>query len=116
MEINPKLLNPSGKRKLKKLLSEFGTPNYGCLSWADFVKPEDYYSFLSSWNTHLVLREIFKESGVEEDDEYDGGWSGLSYTERAIYENIANILIELRYKVDSVESAVSNVAERLDHI
>lgn len=116
MEIDPKLLKASGKTKLKKLSSESGTLDYGCLSWLDFKKSEDYYNHLNNWNTHQVLREIFNGSEVTEDDECEGCWDGLSCSERAIYRNIANIIIELRQKVDNAANDASEVAKRLDRI
>lgn len=108
MEIDPKLLKSSGKTKLKKLSSEFGPLDYGCLSRYDFKKPEDYYNHLKNWDIHQVLGEIFNGSEVTEDD--------LSCSERAIYRNIANIIIELRQKVDDAANDASAVAQRLDRI
>jgi len=116
VEIDPKLLKPSGKTKLKKLSPEFGPLDYGCLSWLDFKKPEDYYDHLKNWNTHQVLREIFNGSEVTEDGECEGCWDGLSCSERAIYKNIANIIIELRQKVDDAANDASEVATRLNRI
>jgi hypothetical protein len=116
MEINPKLLTASGKTKLKNLSPEFGALDYGCLSRLDFKKIEDYYDHLKNWDTHRVLREIFNGSGVEGGDECGGCWDGLSCSERAIYRNIANIIIELRQKVDDAANDADEVARRLDRI
>jgi hypothetical protein len=114
MEIDPKLLTATGKKKLKKILSEYGPPDYSGLAWSDFQKGEDYYKFLDEWNTHQVLREIFDGSGINEDDEYDSGFEGLSYNEEAIYTNIAKIIISLRNQIEDAAETARGVSRRLD--
>lgn len=116
MEINPKLLTASGKKKLKEILAEYGLPNYGRLGYSDFKKAEDYNKFQSEWNTHQVLREIFDESGIEENDEYELGFENLSYNEGAIYTNIANIIINLRNQIQTIEEIADEATRRLDNI
>ena len=117
MEINPKLLDSSGKKKVKKILAEYGPPNYDSLGWSDFQKGEDYYKFQSEWNTHKVLREIFDGSGIEEDDGgYESGFEGLSYSEEVIYTNIANIIIGLRNQIEDAAETAKGVSRRLDNV
>ena len=117
MKTNPKLLTASGKKKLKKILAEYGPPNYSSLGcWSDFQNSEDYYKFQSEWNTHQVLREIFDGSGIEENDEYEGGFRGLTYTEVGIYRNIANIIISLRNQIEDAADTAKGVSRRLDEI
>jgi hypothetical protein len=114
MEINPKLLTATGKKKLKKILSECGPPDYSGLAWSDFQKGEDYYKFKSEWNTHKVLREFFDGSGIEENDEHEFGFEDLSYNEGAIYTNIANIIISLRDQIEDAAETARGVSRRLD--
>jgi hypothetical protein len=116
MEIDPKSLTASGQKKVKKILAEYYPPNYGSLGYSDFKKAEDYYKFHSEWNTHQVLREIFDMSGIEENDEYEGGFEGLSYTEARIYRNIANIIINLRSQIECADETANEVRRRLDCI
>jgi hypothetical protein len=116
MEINTALLSASGKKKVKKILSECGPPNYGSLGWSDFQNGEDYYKFLDKWNTHQVLREIFDGSGINEDDEYDSGFEGLSYNEEVIYTNIAKIIISLRSQIEDAAETARGVSRRLDEV
>jgi hypothetical protein len=113
MEIDPKLLTATGKKKLKKILSECGPPDYSGLAWSDFQKGEDYYKFRDKWNTHKVLREIFNGSGVEENDEYNCGFD-LSYNDGIIYTNIANIIISLRNQIEDAAETARGVSRRLD--
>ncbi len=113
MEIDPKLLTASGKKKLKKILSEHGPPNYDGLGFCDFQNGEDYYKFLGKWNTHQVLREIFNGSGAEENDDYDCGFE-LSYNDGIIYTNIANIIISLRNQIEDAVETANGVSRRLD--
>jgi hypothetical protein len=110
MEIDPKLLTATGKKKLKKILSEYGLPDYSGLAWSDFQKGEDYYKFLDKWNTHMVLREIFNGLGIE----YDSGFEGLSYNEEVIYTNIAKIIISLRNQIEDAAETARGVSRRLD--
>jgi hypothetical protein len=116
MEINPKLLTSSGKKKVKKILAEYSSPNYDSLAWSDFQNGEDYYKFLDKWNTHQVLREIFNGSGAEENDDYDCGFEDLSYNEGAIYTNIAKIIISLRNQIQTIEETANEANRRLDRI
>jgi len=116
MEINLKLLTSSGKKKVKKILAEYGPPNYDSLGWSDFQKGEDYYKFQSEWNTHKVLREIFDGSGIEENDEYESGFEDLSYNEGIIYTNIANIIISLRNQIQNTEETADEAIRRLNNI
>jgi hypothetical protein len=116
MEIDPKLLSASGKKKVKKILSECGPPNYGSLGWSDFQNGEDYYKFLDKWNTHQVLREFFDGSGIEENDEYDSGFDNLSYNDGIIYTNIAKIITGLRGQIQTIEEAANEANRRLDRI
>jgi hypothetical protein len=116
MEINLKVLTATGKKKLKKILSEYGPPNYGSLQWSDFQNGEDYYKFLDKWNTHQVLREIFDGSGINEDDEYDCAFEGLNYTEEIIYTNIAKIIISLRNQIEDAAETANEANRRLDRI
>ena len=116
MEINPKLLTASGKKKLKKILIECNPPNYSSLGWSDFENSEDYYKFQSEWNTHRVLREIFDGSGIEESHEYEGEFEGLTYTEVEIYKNIANIIIGLRNQIEDAAETANGVSRRLDRV
>jgi hypothetical protein len=116
MEINLKLLTSSGKKKVKKILAEYGPPNYGSLGWSDFQKGEDYYKFQSEWNTHKVLRVIFDGSGIEENDEYESGFEDLSYNEGIIYTNIANIIISLRNQIQNTEETADEAIRRLNNI
>jgi hypothetical protein len=122
MEIDPKLLTSSGKKKVKKILSECGPPDYSGLAWSDFQKGEDYYKFLDKdyykfldkWNTHKVLREFFDGSGIEENDEYECGFDNLSYNEVTIYTNIAKIIISLRNQIEDAAETAGRVSRRLD--
>jgi hypothetical protein len=114
MEIDPKLLTATGKKKLKKILSECGPPDYSGLAWSDFQNREDYYKFLDKWNTHQVLREIFNGSGAEENDDYDCGFEDLSYNKGAIYTNIAKIIISLRNQIEDAAETARGVSRRLD--
>jgi hypothetical protein len=116
MKIDPKLLTASGKKRVKKILAEYGSPNYGSLGYIDFKKAEDYYKFRSEWNTHQVLREIFDGSGIEENGEYESGFEGLSYSGGAIYTNIANIIISLRNQIQTIEETANESTRRLDNI
>jgi hypothetical protein len=113
MEIDPKLLTATGKKKLKKILSECGPPDYSGLARSDFQKGEDYYKFLSEWHTHMVLREIFDGSGVEENEDYDCGFD-LSYNDGIIYTNIAKIIISLRNQIEDAAQTAERVSRRLD--
>jgi len=112
MEINLKLLTSSGKKKVKKILAEYGPPNYDSLGYSDFQKGEDYYKFLDKWNTHQVLREIFNGSGAEENDDYDCGFENLSYNEGIIYTNIANIIVSLRNQIQTIEETANEANRR----
>jgi hypothetical protein len=114
MEIDPALLSASGKKKVKKIISEFGPPDYSGLAWSDFQKGEDYYKFLDKWNTHQVLREIFNGSGAEENDDYDCGFEDLSCNEVTIYTNIAKIIIGLRNQIEDAAETARWVSRRLD--
>jgi hypothetical protein len=114
MEINIALLSATGKKKLKKILSEHGPPDYSGLAWSDFQNGEDYYKFLDKWNTHQVLREIFNGSGAEENDDYDCGFGDLSYNEEVIYTNIAKIIISLRNQIEDAVETANGVSRRLD--
>ena len=116
MEINPKSLTASGKKKLKKILAENGPPNYSSLGWSDFQNSEDYYKFPSEWNTHQVLREIFDGSGIEESVEEGLCWHPLTPREEAIYKNIANIIIGLRNQVEDAAETAEGVSRRLDRV
>ena len=117
MEIDPKLLTASGKKKLKKILTEWGPPNYSSLGcWSDFKKSEDYYKFQSEWNTHQVIREIFDGSGIEESVEEGLGWHPLTPREEAIYKNIANIIISLRNQIEDAAETAKGVSRRLDEV
>jgi hypothetical protein len=116
MKIDPKLLTATGKKKVKKILAEYGPPNYISLGLSDFQKGEDYYKFLNEWNTHQVLREIFDGSGIEENEEYDFGFENLSYSEEIIYTNIANIIISLRNQIEDAAETANGVSRRLDNV
>jgi len=110
MEIDPKLLTATGKKKLKKILSEHGPPNYDGLGFCDFQNREDYYKFRDKWNTRQVLREIFNGLGIE----YDSGFGGLSYHEEVIYTNIAKIIISLRNQIEDAAQTAERVSRRFD--
>jgi hypothetical protein len=114
MEIDPKLLTATGKKKLKKIISECGPLDYSGLAWSDFQNGEDYYKFRDKWNTHQVLREIFDGSGVEENEDYDCGFDNLSYNEVTIYTNIAKIIIGLRNQIEDAAQTAGRVSRRLD--
>lgn len=115
MEINPKLLTASGRKKLKKIESQPWSHDYESLRWDDFKAYSDFNKFRERWEIHKVLREIYEGSGVEENEDYDGGFDATPQ-ESAIYGNIAKIIVGLRQEISQAQEEGAEANRRLDSL
>jgi len=109
-------LKDPGVKVLKSLIAGPKPYNYSKLTYNHFKNSADYYSFRSSLLFHNTLAEIFLGSDIQEDEEYDMGWKGLTHREKIIYSNFADIISLLRWNITNLEEEVHNLSRRLDNI
>lgn len=109
--IDPAKLTPKGKKKLKKIL-ESADPDYHSIGAIDFKDSFDYYhGYRNSLAVHDTLKEIFRGAYDSDQDADDG----LDYSTKAVFENLASMILDLRQQINSVEEMAYEANRRLDN-